>query len=54
MADRKLIYVENNVLAESLTGEVIRGSSKKVVKIPQEVDYVKLYLDTIMYISDMP
>lgn len=54
MADRKLIYVENNVLAESLTGEVIKGSSKKVVKIPQEVDYVKLYLDTIMYISDMP
>jgi len=54
MADKKLIYVENNVYANQTTGEVIKGTLKKVVKIPQEPNYVKLYLDAILYISDIP
>ena len=52
--EQKIIYVENSLMADSQTGEVISAKSKKVVKIPQEPDYVKLYLNAVMYISDMP
>jgi hypothetical protein len=50
---RKLKQVtETTVINES--GEVLRHSSSKTFKVTKEPDYVKLYLQDVLYLSDMP
>lgn len=48
-----LQQVKNNTVDVD-TGEIISQEETTVLRIPKEPDYIKLYLDTILYLSDLP
>ena len=45
-------YVSSKVVTDS--GDVLSEKENYVISIPSEPNFVKLYIDAVMYISDMP
>lgn len=46
-------FTESTIINET-TGEVISSRETHTLKIPGEPNFVKLYIDAVMYISDIP
>lgn len=51
---RKIIRKESETFSDSTTGKTFAKYEKSLVSIPQEPAYVKLYLDAVLYLSDVP
>ncbi len=49
-----ILYVEEEVKIDCETGEVKEKETKTTVRIPQEEDYVKIYIKHINYLNDLP
>lgn len=54
MKEQRNIYVETTYLADRDTGEVKITESKSVTKLPAEPPYVKLYLDDLCKLVNVP
>lgn len=54
MEKSKINYQEVSQTVDQETGEVIQQSSMKSFKVDREPDYIKLYLDDILRLKDLP
>ena len=50
---RRIIKTSDTLLVNFTNGEVVARENSKAYRIPQEPPYVKLYLDTVMYLCDL-
>ncbi len=50
----KVTYIEQNLKLNMKTGEVAEKETKRVLKIPREEDYVKIYIKHINYLNNLP
>lgn len=51
---RKITSLTETRIVNETTGEVISARETNVIHIPGEPNFIKLYLDAVMYISDIP
>lgn len=51
---KKISYSETNTSFNHETGEVSQTDSKKVIRLPQEPSFVKLYLEDISRLHNLP
>ncbi|WP_430957225.1 hypothetical protein, partial [Pseudomonas aeruginosa] len=50
----QVIYSETNRIVDLSTGEVTQTAENKVIRLPQEPEFIKLYLQDINKIFDLP
>ena len=50
----KITYIEENIKINAETGEISEQETKRVIKIPREEDYVKIYIKHINYLNNLP
>lgn len=51
---KKLTNVQVNTSIDSQTGEVFREERQYTYSLPQEPNFIKVYLDNILYLKDIP
>lgn len=54
MSLKKVSYSETNTTVNHSTGEITETNSKKVIRLPQEPAFVKLYLEDISRLHRLP
>jgi predicted transcriptional regulator len=50
----KICYVEQNTYINNETGEIKTQEEKKVIRIPKEDEYIKIYIKTIGILHNIP
>jgi hypothetical protein len=50
----RIVQLESRVEVDHDTGEITRSSNSKVINLPQEPPYVKMYIDDISRLLDVP
>jgi len=50
----KITYIEKNCYINHETGEIKEKEEKKVIKIPREDEYIKIYIKTVGVIHNLP
>lgn len=51
--NKKVVYMTQNTLADHETGKVTSTSESKVIHLPSEPPYVKMYIDDLCLLADV-
>jgi len=54
MSEKKIQYIEERKKIDNFTGETKEEQITRTIKIPQEEDYIKIYIKHINYLNQLP